>query len=71
MRRVLYRKPSEGHKRTDFIFPGIFHQWGSEAEEYEAGPVNYTMGIIENPDGTCETVHPSNIKFIIPIKTNQ
>lgn len=30
---------------------GIFHQWGADYEEFESGPGNYTVGIVELPDG--------------------
>lgn len=30
---------------------GLFHQWGATFEEFEAGPANTTMAIIELDDG--------------------
>ncbi len=30
---------------------GIFHQWGTDYEEFESGPGNFTVGIVELPDG--------------------
>ena len=31
---------------------GIFHQWGSNCEEYDNGAANFTVGIVELLDGT-------------------
>ena len=31
---------------------GIFHQWGSNYEEYDNGAANFTVGIVELLDGT-------------------
>lgn len=49
---------------SDFIHEGIFHQWASAYEESENGFANFTVGLVELPDGTIESVLPSNIKFI-------
>jgi hypothetical protein len=42
---------------------GRFHGWGSDYEEFENVPGNYTVGIVEYDDGTVELVHPHNLKF--------
>ncbi len=65
---------------AEFIQPGLFHKWGNAFEEFESGPGNYTVAIVELPDGTIEEVLPSNVKFIkeefipsgpgIPMDTN-
>jgi hypothetical protein len=47
-----------------FLHEGIFHQWASAYEEFESGAGNYTIALIELPDGTMEEVLPTNIKFI-------
>jgi len=76
MRKVLFRKwiPTSLNKNgvtetgtncwSDFIHEGLFHQWGCSYEEFESGPGNFSIGIIELPDGTIETVYPSNLKFV-------
>jgi hypothetical protein len=51
----------------DFIHKGLFHQWAAAYEESTAGFGNYTVGLIELPDGTMAEVLPSNIKFIEPV----
>ncbi len=42
---------------------GIFHQFGSDFEEFETGPGNYTTAIIELPDGTIITPLAELIRF--------
>ena len=49
----------EGHTHE-----GLFHQWGSKYEEFENGPGNYTVAIVEFPDGTVEEVLIINLKFV-------
>ncbi len=46
------------------LFEGIFHQWGTNMKEFESGGVNYTVGIIENPDGSIATPLASDIVFL-------
>lgn len=48
----------------DFIHPGKFHCWGANYEEFESGAGNFSVGIVELPDGTIAEVLPSNIKFV-------
>lgn len=50
------------HVKAD-VGKGFFHQWGTEFEEFESGPVNYTVAIIEKEDGSIETPLPHNIRF--------
>ena len=49
---------------TKFKHIGLFHQWASAYEEFELGAGNYTVALIENPDGTISEVLPSNLKFL-------
>ena len=49
---------------SDFIHEGLFHQWANAYEEFENGPGNYTVALVEIQDGTIEEVLPSNILFI-------
>jgi hypothetical protein len=48
---------------SEWIYAGVFHEWGVSYEEYDNGPGNFTVGLVEMPDGTIEEVVPSNIKF--------
>lgn len=79
MREVYYRKYIEpeytntAHSKelvpgtgqySDFIFSGLFHQWGLAYEEFENGAVNFTVALVENEHGKIEVLAPSNIRFI-------
>jgi len=44
---------------------GKFHGWGVEYEEFENGPGNYSVAIVEMPDGTVQTLMPSLVRFLI------
>ncbi|WP_166745945.1 hypothetical protein [Flavobacterium psychrophilum] len=46
------------------IFDGLFHEFGQEAEDGgDAGFGNFTVAIVEAPDGQVHTVNPNHIKF--------
>lgn len=53
-----------GCYEPEFSNEGVFHQWASLMIEGENNFGNYTVGIIELPDGTIEEVEPTVIKFI-------
>lgn len=77
MRKVLFKKyiPKEYDQDTklikrgtgiwtDFAHEGIFHQWGSTFEEFAENAGNQTVAIVERPDGSIETVNPTDLRFI-------
>ncbi|MDF9893424.1 UNVERIFIED_ORG: hypothetical protein OKW25_002571 [Pseudomonas vranovensis] len=43
---------------------GKFHGWGVEYEEFENGPGNYSVAIVEMADGTVQTLMPWAIRFL-------
>lgn len=43
---------------------GYFHQWGTDYEEFESGPGNYSVAIVELPGGKIVTPTPRDIEFI-------
>ncbi|HEN8710601.1 TPA: hypothetical protein U8203_000244 [Pseudomonas putida] len=43
---------------------GKFHGWGVEYEEFESGPGNYSVAIVEMADGTVQTLMPWAIRFL-------
>ena len=43
---------------------GMFHQWANAYEEFEAGPGNYTVALVELPNGEIKEVLPTHLKFI-------
>lgn len=69
MRKVKIFKKTwpQGYRATPIIEEigeGKFHCWGSDYEENDSGPGNYTVAIVELPDGSIITPQPSEIKFI-------
>lgn len=52
-----------GKWTDEFQEGGIFQAWGMAYEEFDAGPANYTVALVEMPDGTVTEVLPSNLKF--------
>lgn len=42
---------------------GIFHQWGSGYEEFENGAGNYSVAIVELPDGKVVLPSADDIRF--------
>ena len=53
-----------GMFETEFKHEAVFHQWGTEWEEFESGPAMSTVALVELSDGTIEKVIPEQIKFI-------
>ncbi len=56
--------PGTGCWSKDFQLAGIFQCWGSAYEEFESGPGNFTVAIVERLDGTVHELVPSCIKFV-------
>lgn len=50
---------------------GKFHGWGVEYEEFENGPGNFSVAIVEMPDGTVQTLMPWAIRFLDSDQANQ
>ena len=63
-KRVTYEYNGSVRNKRETTIEGLFHQWGSDFEEFECGPGNMTVAIVELPDGTVETFAPINIKFL-------
>lgn len=72
MRRVELRSrtwvqptaETRGHWQTNEPVIAQFHQFGSAYEEFEGGPGNYTVAIIEMADGSIQSVAPTDIRFV-------
>ena len=45
-------------------FEGKFHCWGAEFEEFDSGPGNYTVAIVEDEKGQIFKVDPDHIQFL-------
>lgn len=68
MRTVMVKikervKRDGGYDYITHNLEGKFHEWGVSYEEFENGPGNYSVGIVEMPGGKVELVHPENITF--------
>ena len=66
MRKVDLFKPvrkNNNYLGKKKIGEGKFHQWGTDFEEFDTGPGNYTVAIIELSDGNIETFTPDMIRF--------
>jgi hypothetical protein len=44
----------------------VFHRFSMDYEEFDEGPGNYPVAIIEWPDGKVDTVRVSLIQFVNP-----
>ncbi|MDD4390217.1 MAG: hypothetical protein PHW03_05375 [Eubacteriales bacterium] len=47
---------------------GHFHQWAPQYEEFESGPGNYTVALIEDENGQIIECLPLNVQFLEPMK---
>lgn len=61
---INYEYNAGVRNKRETIVHGIFHQWGVDYEEYENGPGNYSVGIVELEDGSVQRFIPENITFI-------
>jgi hypothetical protein len=57
------KNPETGCYEKGFPNEGVFHHWGVSHEEFESGPGNFTVAIIETPDGLIHEVIPGQMKF--------
>ena len=48
---------------------GWFHGFGVDFEEFDGGPGNYTVAIVERDDGTIESVPLNFVRFLDPVET--
>jgi len=42
---------------------GHFHAWGTDFEEFESGPAQFTVAIVEEKDGSVVMVAADMIQF--------
>lgn len=56
-------------KIEEELIKGQFHKWGESYEEFEEGPGNQTMAIIELDDGRVVEAYPNRVKFLKPKKS--
>lgn len=54
----------EGKELQNVSGIGYFHQWGIKMVEFETGPGQYTVGIIETAKGQVMEIEPEGIQFL-------
>ena len=69
MRKVMVltteRQEDRSYKNVD-KGEALFHQFGSDYEEFESGGCTYSTAIVEWPSGTVESVGAHMIRFLTP-----
>lgn len=63
-------KKAPWKKRSTRLPSGLprFHCWGTDYDEFESGPGNYTVAIVEYENGEVGSVRAELIKFMEPEK---
>lgn len=51
-------------QKTNVKGEAKFHQFGVDFIEFSEGPANYSVAIVEWPDGGIDTVAPSQLQFL-------
>ena len=69
-RTVIVSRYTGGSEPTP-VGQAQFHGFGFEYQELDEGVGNYTVAIIEWPNGTVETVTVNRIKFVSPLQTTE
>ena len=54
-----------GKIQDEFNSEGVFLTWGTDYEELRNGVGQYSIAIVQTPEGLIEGVHISNLKFVI------
>lgn len=76
MRKCKYELYVQGHNPTEFnrsgnewvkFTDGVWTGWGVDYEELDGGPGNFTVGIVERPDGSVVLVPAQKITFNVPL----
>lgn len=63
-----YNIYADGRWQTREFELGYFHQWSVSYEEFETGPGNYSVAIVELPDGQIITPPADYITFLEPVR---
>ena len=75
MRKVMVSSYENipGTKQYDMIEKGeaVFHQFGTDYEEFENGPGLFPVAIVEFPDGHIETPRAEWVRFLVPNARNE
>jgi len=66
-RTVIVRRYA-GSSKPEPVDRAQFHGFGCEYEELRDGVGNYTVAIVEWPDGSVETIPVNCIQFVSPLQ---
>ena len=47
---------------------GVFHGWSQNHEEFESGPGNFPVAIVEIASGKVHLCHAESVQFLDPIE---
>jgi hypothetical protein len=70
---IQYEQLSNGNKKVvegtgkfqdEFSSEGVFITWGTNYAELSNGVGQYSIAIVQTPEGLIEGVHISNLKFV-------
>lgn len=67
MRKVMVSKLKQQENRSwkpEEVGEAVFHQFGMNYEEFDSGPGNYSVAIIEWPDGVVEDIPVRHVRFL-------
>jgi hypothetical protein len=60
-----YRKRAVDGKWETIEVTGVFHQFAASYDEFEPGPGNYTVALIEDADGQMWSCSVETVKFTV------
>ena len=63
LRPCEYRSWNSETRQWDWGNFGAFHQWGLAYEQFDNGVGNYTIALIETPDGNMVEAAPCYMRF--------
>jgi len=63
--KVLTKEYNKETRKMEVVSEtdGLFHCWGNSFMEFESGPANFTVAIVEMQAGSCIMVDVDNIRF--------
>ena len=69
MRKVMVRHHVKGDDGKWYMTDkgeAIFHAFGTNYEEFEGGPGNFSTAIVEYADGLVDNVPVEHVRFLTP-----
>jgi len=69
MRKVKVKAHKSINVQKEYNGEALFHCWGNSFEEFENGPGNFTIAIVEDQTGKIWNVHSEDVQFLTPEET--